>query len=69
MPITFLFDHLVRSNQYVRWYRQADLKCTDLTRGGVSDTFSVLLDDSIRPVKHGRRNRQADLLRRLQVDD
>src|SRR6516164_5062284 len=30
--------------------------------------LSVLLDDSIRPVKHGRRNREADLIRGHQVD-
>ena len=37
-------------------------------KGGVSDTFSVLLDDSIRPVKHLRRNCQADLIRGHQVN-
>src|SRR4029077_944473 len=25
MPIAFLFDHLIRSRQHVRWNRQADL--------------------------------------------
>ena len=45
------------------------LKSFAFTRSGVSDAFSVLLDHPVRPVQHGLRNRDANLLARLQVDD
>jgi hypothetical protein len=45
------------------------LKALDLTRSRVSDTFSVLLDHSIRPVQYGLRDYHADLFCSLQIDN
>jgi hypothetical protein len=45
------------------------LKALCLTRSGVSDAFSVLLDYLIRSRQHVRRDRETDLLRGFQVDD
>ena len=44
------------------------LKALGFTRSGVSDAFSVLLKHGIRPHQHPLRNRQTNLLRRLQVN-
>jgi hypothetical protein len=50
-------------------FREANtLKALGLTRSGVSDTFSVLLYHLIRSRQYVRRNRQAYLLGRLQID-
>jgi len=45
-----------------------ELKSLGLTRSGVSDAFSVLFDYLIRPCQHVGRNRQAHLLRRLEIN-